>query len=197
MSDQLPLKDWRHQYIKLESVLKAKNCLEDEKLRVLVLEHCGADLKRPQATYDHKTYTCISQAIASYIYPDKTRADASYQLGYESFDGYRQTIIGRVASAILKLNFISPERILKAALKSLNEADTNAVRQLVQRGPTAYTFEYRNDPFYPYTQLGLLQALVDYIKLSQGRVELVEYSLYNFDINITWREKESSPPRSE
>ncbi len=180
---------WTQKYIVLEATCKAKNCFDDPQIKVMMLEKCGVDLNRPEAIYPYKTVKAVMNLLAEHYYPTLPPEEGQYRLGYETLEGYRRTIMGQVMSAILKIKFIPPERILQSAVKGLNDADNSGVRQLVKRGPTAYTIPCRQDSLDPYRTWGISQALLDTIGLPGGKASLNRSDEYDFDINLNWQDK--------
>lgn len=175
-----------HKYVMLESFFRGKNSYQDKLFAVRLKERCEVDLQRPRSTYTRKTVLGVMQLMAEYYYPGKSLEEAYYELGYDSLEGYRHTIFGRVALAVLKLKLVTPERVLQVVLKAFNDSDDNAVRQLVKNNATDYSFLFRDDPLDPYASHGLVQAILEDTRFPFGKASLQLHSLFNFDINVRW-----------
>jgi uncharacterized protein (TIGR02265 family) len=186
------LQEWenrvRHKYVMIESFLKANNSLNDPRVVERLEARTELNTKRPAQYYSRRTTLQIMDVLCEYYYPNLSKADAYYKLGYDSFNGFRQTISGRVTWAMLKLKILQPKRIFKNAVESINEQDENATRVLIQDSPTTYRLQFRDDPLDPYAMHGVIQCLLDSTPLKDAKAELRQLSYLNFDLVCTWRE---------
>jgi uncharacterized protein (TIGR02265 family) len=186
------LREWEdriyYKYVLIESMLKAHDSLNDSRIVALLEARTELNTKRPALKYGHKATFQIMDVLCEYYYPGMSQADAYYKLGYDSFNGFRQTIAGRVTWAMLKLNILSPKRIFKNIIDSLNEQDENAQRVLVQENATCYRIQFREDPLNPHVFRGVIQCLLDSTPLKDAKVELQEFSYLNYDLICTWKE---------
>jgi uncharacterized protein (TIGR02265 family) len=186
------LQEWedriRHKYVVIESLLKAHNSFDDQRVIQLLETRTGLNIKRPAQSYDRRTTLQIMDVLCEYYYPGFAKPEAYYNLGYATFDGFRQTISGRVTWAMLRLKILQPNRIFKNMVDSFNEQDKNAVRVLVQESPTSYRIQFRQDPLHPNATHGLIQSLLDNTPLKEAKVKLYEHSYLNYDLVCSWKE---------
>lgn len=190
MTSQPP--DWesriRHKFVMMESFLRANDSFSDPVIVERLRTRTGVDVRHPQATYDRRTVLSVMNTLCDYYYPGLTRQDAYHKLGYDSFNGFRQTITGRIGLALLKLKVISAERLLKNSLEVLNSVDENAIRSMVKDSPTSLRFIYRDDPLDPFAMHGLYEAMMEAAPLKEAKAELKLLSPFNFDIIFSWKE---------
>jgi uncharacterized protein (TIGR02265 family) len=186
------LQEWenrvRHKYVMIESFLKAHDSLNDSRMVERLEARTELNIRRPAQFYSRRTTLQIMDVLCEYYYPTLSKPDAYYRLGYDSFNGFRQTLTGRVAWAMLKLKIIRPDRVFKNAVETINEMDENSTRVLVQDMTTSYRIQFRDDPLDPYAIHGVMQCLLDSTPLKEAKAELRQLSFLNFDLICTWKE---------
>ncbi len=131
---------------------------ENKPTLVTALAACGYTVAHPRREYPSELLLRVLELLAERCFPTMTRDDAYEQLGRQSFQGYRATLVGRVVMAALHLASVS--QALQLAMRGFQSVTNYAVHEVLAEGPhhLIYRIHYLTIP--PRYTLGLLKEVL-------------------------------------
>lgn len=146
--------------------------LSDE-VRAQVSE-MGIDLSRPLLpAYSIDVWNRVVDHIAMALHPERSMAEAQYELGQSTVYGFERTTLGKAMVAVSKL--IGPRRALLRFAGSSRSSNNYSYMEAREISPTE--IELTAAPFegHPEYVQGCLCALIDLTGGKNGEVELISH----------------------
>ena len=125
---------------------------------VTALAAAGYTVAHPNREYPNKLFLHVLELLADRCFPTLAHEDAYEQLGRQSFQGYRTTLVGRVVMAGLHL--ASVPQALQLAVRGFQSVTNYAVHEVVPLEPQHLIYRVHHLLIPPRYTLGLLHELL-------------------------------------
>lgn len=128
----------------------------------------------------------IGKFLAQRYLPHLTFEQASFELGYRGMQTFNETVIGRISLA--GLHVVSPGYALKLLPKIMSSNVNYGSRRIEKITKTHWEFIFENDPGIPHSTAGMVQALLEMIKLQSPTVEVTLLNKTSYKLTLRFSE---------
>jgi uncharacterized protein (TIGR02265 family) len=155
-------------YSSIEAVLRAFKMEKDFELMRQVQLICGTNNRQGLTDVSVEGFVELLDFAARHFYPQMTLDEALYAVGRRVFEGYRETILGRLQFAAIKV--VPPETIVKKTPENLSQNNNFGNRRCEQLDLRRYRLIFEGDPVQPSYYNGLFQAGMEATRARNPRV---------------------------
>lgn len=128
----------------------------------------------------------IGKFLAKRYFPHLSLEQASFELGYRGMQTFNETVIGKISLA--GLNVVSPGYALKLLPKIMSSNVNFGSRRIEKITKTHWEFIFENDPGIPESTAGMVQALLEMIKLQNPTVEITILNKASYKLTLRFSE---------
>lgn len=150
--------------------------------RALVQAQFGAYLGKP--SHPVLVSNAFVNVVAAAGFPTLSLPEARRQMAHISVAQYRQTILGRVMFAPIRL--MGLERVLRQAPRQFAAVTNYGTRSVTEIGPNHWWFECEDELMHPETMTGNLEAVAELVHVRDVRVVFSQIAARHYGYDITW-----------
>jgi len=150
------------------------------------LKEAGVDLDKPYLpAYPIEIWVKVLDVLAKRLYPDETAEAANWKLGRITTTGFGETFLGKAAFGFLKL--VGPVRAVERAARSYANTNNYTKVDLKRLGPTSFEFKLNEKHSNPAYDMGVVEAMLEYVGAKQLQVSLVARDEESFTMKLDWQ----------
>lgn len=150
------------------------------------LARLGVNIHKPfNPAYTIETWQQTIELLARELYPTQSMGDAQKDLGRITLRGYGETLVGKALFAMLRI--IGPVRAIERAARSYASTNNYTQVTLTRTGPNEYDFGINEKHTLPEYDMGVSEAMLEYLGVKDGRVTLVSKDAEGFTMHLSWK----------
>ena len=169
----------------VEATLRGSGLLENPTILQKLKERVGFDMLRPKAGYDWELTTHLLETLVPEILGwEGTPGEKLFRVGCCTFEGWGETILGRILTAPISRS--TPNRALELMARNMSLSPFFGQHELKKLGPTDYLFVANNDPRHPEFVAGLLVPVLLHTGITDPTWQVEHTNVDCYKIQISW-----------